>query len=216
MNKLSRVFSALFLPEHCPYCNIVIPLSKPACRDCVNIFPETTRECYSKGGYPCAAPFLYQGCFAAAVKRFKFDKHTEYAERLAEHLSAAIIKSYNNTKFDYITCVPMHTVQQNERGFNQSEILAKSASKFLNIPYADLLIKHKQNEPQHEIKEALKRENVRGVYKAVNTDKIKGNNILVIDDIITTGYTLGECCKTLKKAGAGKICCAALCAKIIT
>ncbi|MBR1730898.1 MAG: ComF family protein, partial [Ruminococcus sp.] len=123
-------------------------------------------------------------------------------------------KAYSETGFDLVTCVPMHEKQLKERGYNQSRLLAENVSNYLEVEYEDLLVKHKENLPQHNLKPNEKRYNVKGVYKAVNTDKIKGHNILIIDDVITTGYTLGECCKILQKAGAKKIQCAALCAKL--
>lgn len=216
MSKLMKYICAAFMPERCPYCGNVVTVGKPACPECLELFPETVRECYAKGGYPCVAPFSYNDIFAEAVKNFKFHKRTDYAEKLAEQIAAAVNEKYRDINFDYITCVPMHKIQQKDRGYNQSKLLAQKLSKILKIPYADLLTKYKENEPQHHLKETQKRDNVKGVYKAVNTDKIKGNTILIIDDILTTGYTLGECCKVLRKAGAGKILCATICAKIIT
>ena len=216
MNKLLRYLIAAFFPERCPYCNKTIPAGKPACSDCAALFPDTVRKCYAKGGYPCVAPFSYIDVFSDAVKNFKFHNRTDFAEKLSIQISAAVTEAFGDIQFDCVTCVPMHKNQLKIRGYNQSRILAENVSKLLNIPYDDLLTKHKENEPQHSLKGTEKRDNVKGVYKAANTDKIKGYNILVIDDVITSGHTLGECCKVLKKAGAKKIYCAALCAKIIS
>ncbi len=215
MNKIHRFIVAAFLPERCPYCNRVVNMGKTACPECKAHFPETIREGHAVGGYPYTAPFSYNGKFAEAVKRFKFNGHKEYAEKLALQITNAVKESFGDIKFDCITCVPMHKNQLRERGYNQAELLAKQISKQLNIPYETLLVKHRENQPQHSLTSSQKRDNVRGVYKAVNTDKINGNNILIVDDILTTGHTLGECCRILSKAGGEKIYCAALCAKII-
>lgn len=215
MNKVLRIIGSAFFPQRCPYCGETVNVGKPACPECLAQFPETIREGHAIGGYPYTAPFSYNGIFAEAVKRFKFNGHKEYAEKLALQITNAVSESFDVEQIDYITCVPMHKKQLKERGYNQSELLAEWVSKQLNIPYETLLIKHKENLPQHSLTSSQKRDNVKGVYKAVNTDKIKGNNILIIDDILTTGHTLGECCRILSKAGGRKICCAALCAKII-
>lgn len=215
MNRILINIVSAFFPERCPYCGDVVNAGKPACPECEEHFPETIREGHVIGGYRYTAPFSYNGIFAEAVKRFKFNGHKEHAEKLALQIANAANDSFNNTELDYITCVPMHKKQLKERGYNQSELLAKYIAKQLNIPYETLLVKHKENQPQHSLTSSQKRDNVKGVYKAVNTDKIKGNNILVIDDIVTTGHTLGECCRILSKAGGIKIYCAALCAKII-
>lgn len=215
MNKILRNIVAAFLPERCPYCNTNVNAGKPACPECRAQFPETIREGHVIGGYPYTAPFSYNDIFADAVKRFKFNGRTYYAEKLAEQITNAVRENFDSIHFDCVTCVPMHKNQLKERGYNQSELLARNVAKQLKVPYEALLIKHKENLPQHSLTTSQKRDNVKGVYKAVNTDKIKGNNILVIDDIITTGHTLGECCRILSKAGGGKIYGAALCAKII-
>ncbi|MCR5653984.1 MAG: ComF family protein [Ruminococcus sp.] len=216
MSKFKKLVAAAFFPEHCPYCGDVVSVGKCACEKCGREFPETIRECSAVGGYLCTAPFSYTGIFAESVKSFKFRGHREYAEKLAEQINRAVSEAYKDISFDYITCVPMHKNQLKERGYNQSKLLGKKLSEITDIPYRDLLIKHKENLPQHTLSGLEKRDNVKGVYKALNTDIIKGHNILVIDDIITTGHTLGECCRILRKAGAKKICCATVCAKIIT
>lgn len=215
MNKIFKYIIAAVYPEHCPYCGEPITVGKPACTDCEKQFPETITKCYAKGGYRCAAPFSYDGIFAEAAKSYKFNGRTDYTEKLSDKISSSVSEAYGDIEFNFVTCVPMYKKQISRRGYNQSRLLAKRIAKQLGVPYMDLLKKQKENEPQHTLKSRQRQDNVKGVYKAINIDKIKGNNILVIDDIITTGYTLGECCKVLRKAGAAKTCCAALCAKNI-
>ncbi len=216
MSRILKLAAAAFFPERCPYCDEPVKAGKPSCAYCIKQFPETIYESFAQGGYPCAAPFPYKDIFAEAVKSFKFNKRPDYAEKLAEQVAAAVNKAYKDFSFDFITCVPIHKNQLRQRGYNQSKLLAEKLSKSLGIPYKSLLIKHKENEPQHSLSGLEKRNNVKGVYKPDNTDIINGHNILVIDDIITTGHTLGECCKMLRKSGAKTICCATVCAKIIT
>ena len=216
MSRIFRFISAAFFPEHCPYCGIPVKVDEPACAECKKQFPKTINEGFAMGGYPFAAPFSYTGIFANAVKSFKFRQRVDCTEKLAKQIAAAVNEAYKDISFDIITCVPMYKKQIKARGYNQSKLLAVKLSKISGIPYKDLLIKHKENEPQHSLLRRQRRKNVKGVYQALNTGIIKGHNILVIDDIITTGYTLGECCRILTKAGAKKICCAAICAKNTT
>ena len=213
MIKLLKCIAAAFLPERCPYCDRAVPAGKPACRDCLSLIPQNAILSFAKGGYICASPFLYKGIFSKTVKSYKFNGHVYYTEKLVIQLKAAVTEAYGDIKFDCVTCVPMHKNQIKERGYNQSKLLAKGLAKEISLPYEDLLIKHIENEPQHTLVRQQKRQNVKGVYKETDADKIKGKSILIIDDVITTGYTLGECCKTLRKTGAAKICCATLCAK---
>ncbi len=142
----------------------------------------------------------------------KFNEYPQYADKLAILMNRII--GFDPKEYDVITFVPMHPMRQVTRGYNQSELLARQLSKELNIPCEALLIKIKNNLAQHELSAKERKKNVKGVYQAINQEKIKRKNILIIDDVITTGHTLGECCRMLEKAKAGKITCASVTAKI--
>ena len=113
--------------------------------------------------------------------------------------------------FDYITCVPMHKEQKLNRGYNQSELLAKECADLMRTKYIHSLEKYKKNQVQHTLSGAERRKNVKGVYRPINKEMLKGKRVLLIDDIITTGSTLAECTKILSKCGCSDICCAAVC-----
>lgn len=213
MNNILSVLKAMLFPERCPYCNCVIEAGKPACNVCIKLMPQTFLENHAIGGYPCYSPFFYNSIFATAVKRFKFSNYPQSAKKLAIPLAQSVL-TLSDVKFDYVTCVPMHPKRERARGYNQSELLATEASKLMGVPYSDLLKKIKNNDEQHKCKtSAQRRDNVKGVYKAINNEKIKGKRILIIDDIFTTGYTLGECCRVLERGGSGAVRCATVCAK---
>ena len=199
-----------FFPVRCPYCDKVIYHEQYACEECKSEMPELPITNYIEGGYRCTSPFLYKERFSDAVKAFKFSNRAQYAKQLAFAVVTAL-NCVNKLEYDYITCVPMHPDQKIERGYNQSELLAKQCSALMKIDYIDALEKFKQNKPQHSLKGSERRKNVKGVYRAINKDKIKGKKILLIDDIITTGNTLSECAKMLKKSGCEEIDCAAVC-----
>lgn len=205
-----RAVKTAFFPARCPYCDIVIDPERYACADCGADLPEIPVISYIEGGFRCVSPFLYTDCYAEAVKRFKFSGRAQYSEQLAFAVVTALNCS-GDLGFDYVTCVPMHRDQKIERGYNQSELLAKDCAALLGMPYLDLLEKFKRNKIQHELKGKERRANVKGVYRTVNTDKLKGRRVLLIDDIITTGNTMRECAVTLKKGGCAEIKCAAIC-----
>ncbi len=214
MNKLLKLISAGFFPERCPYCDKTIAAGKIACDICEAQFPETYSSNYAKGGYPCCSPFFYQGIFKEAVKRFKFNNMPQNAEKLATVLSLCVKKSYDIKSIDIITFVPMFPAKEAVRGYNQSRLLAIELSKILGIPCENIIEKIKDNFPQHECtSQAQRRDNVKGVYKAADTENIKGKKVLIIDDILTTGYTLGECCKVIAKKTKAEVLCATICAK---
>lgn len=214
MNKALRLIRAAFFPERCPYCGCTIECDKIACDDCEKQFPEAYCKNFAKGGYPCCSPFFYKGIFKNGVRRFKFSNMPQSSEKLAVIMVDCIKRFYDVNAIDAVTYVPMYPKRERERGYNQSKLLAKDISKLLKIPFRNYIDKIKDNEPQHNcLTQAKRRDNVKGAYKAVNKENIKGKTILIIDDILTTGYTLGECCKVLEKETEAKLICAALCAK---
>ena len=109
-------------------------------------------------------------------------------------------------KYDIIIPVPISKKRFKERGYNQSELIARKIAKYAGIKYANnVLIKTKNNIAQSLLEEQNRKENVKGVYKLNCSKKIKNKNILLIDDIYTTGSTVNECSKILKDADVNKI-----------
>jgi len=105
-----------------------------------------------------------------------------------------------------ITAVPLHKSRERSRGYNQSELLAKELSISLKIPYHKLLIREKQTKPQFELKKEERKKNILGAFSLnpkLKTQNLK--NIILVDDITTTGATLRECAKILKQSGVSKV-----------
>lgn len=201
----------LLLPPRCPYCGSVISSKEYACKDCIKQFPKEHIYKTTSKSYRCVAPFAYEGIFKKAVLSFKFGKQAGYSKQLAIPICNAIREAFSEAMPDVITAVPMHKADKKIRGFNQAELLAKECSKVLSIPYAELLEKPVRNKPQHTMNAKGRATNVRNVYKAKDTSAITDKKILIIDDIITTGNTLGVCCDILTKAGCREVVCATLC-----
>lgn len=210
--NLFKHIKPLFYTDRCPYCNHTINHNEKACQSCAKEFPEYSPTRFAKGGYYCYSPFTYKGKFKSAVKKMKFNKHPEYSEKLVIPIADTLKRKALDVDFDFIAYVPMHKAKLNERGYNQAQLLAKELGKIINLPCKDVLLKTKENKEQHKCKKEERKKNVRGVYEANNKDNIKDRNILLVDDIITSGYTLGECCKVLKRSGANEIYCVTVCA----
>ena len=117
------------------------------------------------------------------------------------------IKSY-----DIILSVPLHKKRLKERGYNQSQLIAKKLVKEYNlhnnkkmIYYNDVIIKTKNIKPQSTKNLKDRIQDVIGIYEIKNKEKIIGKNIIIFDDIYTTGSTANECKKILLEAGANKV-----------
>ena len=111
------------------------------------------------------------------------------------------IKSY-----DIIIPVPIHKARMRERGYNQSELIAKELAKKLELKvYTDVLIKIKNNKMQSTLSSKEREINTKNVYKLVNLEKIYNKRVLIFDDIYTTGATINSCIEEVKKANVKKI-----------
>lgn len=148
----------------------------------------------------------YDGDFRDNILRYKFsDKPYMYKTFakliLKNEKMCRIIKSY-----DIICSVPIHKKRKQERGYNQSELIAKEISKNVKeIRYLKLLKKIKNNSRQSELKKEERKQNVKNVYEIQNKQIIEGKRIVLFDDIYTTGSTVDECSKILKENNAKEI-----------
>ena len=107
--------------------------------------------------------------------------------------------------------VPLHRTRLKERGFNQSLLLAKGIAKIYNLPMDYLNLKRiRATTPQVKLKGKDRIKNVSGAFAVQNGNAFKDKQVLLIDDVYTTGATITECSKTLKKAGAKDIKCLTL------
>ncbi len=204
----------LVYPLRCPYCDEVLPRYDIACSDCKPKLNKKPLLRIVHNGCPCVSAYPYMDHYADAIKRFKFEGRSGYSEQLA----AAIIEALCETDWEcaeFVTCVPMYRTRKWARGYNQAELLARSCARMLRLPYIDALKKTGDNPPQHTlIGERVKRENVRNVFRAVNGEALEGRSILIVDDVITTGSTLGECCRILSKY-TSLIRCATVCSAAV-
>lgn len=209
--EITDIVYNLFFPTRCPYCDKVIYRGDYACADCKPKLRTRSIHRYAIGGYPCVAPFPYCGVYAEAVKNFKFRDYLRYAKPMAIAMTFAI-NELDISAFDAVTCVPSHKSAKRERGYNQAELLAGECARLLHLPYLETLEKIRNNNKQHTILDYNERvKNVQGVYRVIEKEAIADKRLLIIDDIITTGNTLGECCRVLKQNGCAGICCAAFC-----
>ena len=144
------------------------------------------------------------------IREFKFSDSPELAGPLAELLIAAH-RRRTDVPPDLLLPVPLGSGRLKERGYNQSELLAKELARLLCVPYLPLLQKGKDNLPQHSLPKGMRCENVRGVYTFCGKKQdVSGRTILLVDDIVTTGNTLHECSRLLKRAGVANTVCAAV------
>jgi len=142
----------------------------------------------------------YEGILRIFILALKYQRNIGLAELILPDLIQVITKAH--FEFDLIIPVPLSKIRQRERGYNQVTLWGRLLSKSLNLPLSSSALKRERNtESQVNLSAGKREENIRNAFSA-NADFIHGKNILLLDDVITTGATLNECARTLKDAGA--------------
>jgi ComF family protein len=105
--------------------------------------------------------------------------------------------------------VPLHRHKRKQRGYNQAGLLAKALSNHFKIPLNnDIIANTKIRTSQTKLAKTKRQENVEGIFRV--KEGFAGKNIILIDDIVTTGATIDSCCRALRRQQAGEICVIAL------
>ena len=155
------------------------------------------------------APLYYTGIIRDAIHKLKFSAMDGIAEALSYYV-LTYLEVFETTDesllkdFDFLVPVPLSPERFSERGYNQAEIIAKAISEKFNIPLrTDILIKIKDTRPQSTLSRNEREANIKDAYNC--TKDVCGKNIILIDDVFTTGYTLDYCAKALKEQGADNV-----------
>jgi len=187
----------------CPYCRkgSYFGLTHPACRRW-------------RGLDGLKSFFYYDDLVKKIVKNIKYQLVTEAIGDLRQAISREKIEElffYKQLAKDFIFIpVPLHPTRERKRGFNQAEELLKNFAKILNFPINNkLVVRTRATKPQVELKKPKERYiNILGAFslaKSINVNQIKGKKFIIFDDVWTTGWTIKEIAKVLKKAGAAKV-----------
>ena len=153
----------------------------------------------------CVSPFVYEGSVKDSVLRFKYSKRAEYAKFFSEAIFAFSENNIKSWNIDLIVPVPIHPSRKRKRGYNQAELLAKELSRLLNIEFdSDVIRRVKKTKPQKELKNRERIQNLLEAFEFNKKKKVKGN-ILVVDDIYTTGSTIDSMAIILKKNGCKNV-----------
>lgn len=150
--------------------------------------------------------FRYKNGIKKLIKEIKFRRVRSLSAELT-----AIYQKTDNRLLDYwvrnnfvVTWVPISRIKLNKRGFNQAELLAEAVADNFGLKTAELLARPKDTRPQFELNKVQRQKNITNSIKIKDKMK-KGMNLLVVDDVITTGVTVRECVKVLRRKGAGKV-----------
>lgn len=199
--------SSFLFPCRCLFCEEVIEADKPCCKSCMKYINLKPHRQSLPNGFMCISAFFHEGVHRQAVLKYKYRKYKQHYIQFAIILSDVINENYNNINFDYYTSVPPHSRKTSDRPYDQVKLLAKEAARLNHIAYKPLLQQVGDNKPQHTLSMEDRISNVKNNYKCTNTENVKGKNILLFDDVVTTGSTLSACSDELIKCGANNVFC---------
>lgn len=224
--KISDLISDIFFPVRCPFCGKTIQFGKDSCScqsdEVICISDNFCRHCAAeKDNCSCeekdatflenvAGVYLYSGKIKSQIALFKFAKKKKYAHEFSLRMSERVAKVYCDADFDAVTFVPSSEKSIKERGFNQSELLAKGVSERLFVPLEDFLTKARETELQHNLSAKERLINLEGAFALKNDVTVKGKTVLLCDDVKTTGTTLRKCADVLYENGAKDVYCIVL------
>ena len=204
----------LLFPPKCVLCGKLLDKDElDLCRECRVDAPEhpaTHRKLQFLDSF--AAVWYYESNVRSSLLRYKFRGARHYGESYGRILAMKLLREYPEG-FDVLTWVPLSRLRKVRRGYDQVELLANAVGKELGMPPKALLKKVRNNPPQSGIVgQAKRRANVLGIYRVEHPEEITGKRILLLDDILTTGATAGECARVLLTAGAAEVHCAVVAA----
>jgi competence protein ComFC len=155
-------------------------------------------------GFDAAYCFgTYEGALRDLIHLYKYGRIRTLARPLADLLAAALPR---DERFDAVTPVPLHWRRQWQRGFNQSELLARVIARRSGIPVVRALRRTRATLTQAGLSNTRRRENVTAAFSARRAaSRLAGKRVLLIDDVMTTGSTAASCAAALKRAGASRV-----------
>jgi competence protein ComFC len=211
-------------PEHCMVCEKQIEANKSSVRN-------LCKKCYDSMPYAPEPDIIYNKFISnfpadelAVSKAFSLISLNENSNymKLIYHLKyfgisklgidlgrelGSILKYYNAIDYDYIIPVPIHKARRRERGYNQSENIALGISKTLDLSTNfNAIIRNKYTQTQTLLSKSERMQNVKNIFSfGTDCKSLKMKNILLVDDVLTTGSTLNNCALTLLEAGARRV-----------
>ena len=232
--SVARRFFHAILPVQCTTCDVALgddpvpffcrscwdgiqPLQGPCCPRCGRPFRSSYALQYSPN-HACGACridppaytrawslYLYESPLQEAVRLFKYNMKVSLADALGALMTQAMLEPVH-IDVDVIIPVPLHPTRLRTRQYNQSLLLADRVSRARHIPLSyDNLIRTRETAPQTELSRAVRLKNLRRAFAVRRPEDIVGKRVLIIDDVFTTGTTVNECAKILRKAGAADV-----------
>lgn len=213
MSLLNDLHELIF-PRLCPVCGKLLMQGEDVlCAFCAIGLPHyhiqriddnpLLRIIWSTADVQRAMTFLiynHNSPYHKLVIGIKFHGRSDLAVRLGKWAAMEATKQGFWDKADALVPVPLTRWRRWRRGYNQAEMLARGMSEVTGLPVLNLLRRTKNRTPQSRLKGEARRKNAEGIYRADIPDEWRGKCLVLVDDVMTTGATLGSCALALRKA----------------
>lgn len=172
------------------------------CRDC-----RRKEHQFDRG----RAPFLYDQVMRESIAGYKYGGRREYAAFYAEEILSRCAKDMLGWQGEAFLPIPLHPSRRRKRGFNQAELLARELSRRSGIPAdAGILVRRKKTRAQKELNDQERLTNLKDAF-SVRKGRVPYQNIILVDDIYTTGSTMDAAARVLKENGAKRVYFVCIC-----
>jgi ComF family protein len=196
----NKAIALRIVPPRCSCCGLPFQNfaaeSESLCGDCIQQLPPYAGA-RSFGHYTSELSGLIQG--------LKFRSRRNLVVLLMPLLADTFFDSWKREDFDFITPVPLHPKRKCERGYNQSELLARSLAGRIAVPCNNVLIRVRSTAPQVGLTNSQRLENMRNAFRCIAPAQILKRRVLLIDDVMTTGATAASAARALLEGGAWRV-----------
>lgn len=184
----------------CPVCGIPFPDSPAGSHICGNCLTNT--PCYTQA----RGVAVFETVIMDTIHKFKYGRNISVGNTLGSFMADFSFPDFDFSEYSLLVPVPLHIKKLRERGFNQSLLLAKKIGEKYKLPVNFSLLKRcKFTLTQTGLNKAEREKNIKGAFEIADKKKVAGKDIILIDDVYTTGATINECARVLLKAGAQKV-----------
>jgi ComF family protein len=169
--------------------------------------PYVCNDCAQQTWYfqRARAAFLTKGQVREAIVGFKYRDQYYQQKWLTEWLTGAFDRHFQADRWDALVPVPLYHRRHRERGFNQARELSRALASEREIPVLDCLYRYRETAPQATLDRSARWQNMSGAFQMKRGFDVGGRNLLLIDDVFTTGATVNACAQVLAEAGAGQL-----------
>ena len=182
--------------KFCIKCGAKVIADSLVCSDC-----KTTKRIVDRN----VSAVTYSDNMRKLIHEFKYNGKKYLAQYLGRIMYDKFLELLHDFEPDIIIPVPLNINRSNERGYNQTIELLNYFESHKDIIDNNVLVRVKDTPHQASLPKAERKENVKGAFVVEDASKVKNKNVLIVDDIFTSGATIDECAKMLKKAGASRV-----------